>query len=76
MTAVVRYAGAALLAALLAACASKPPLKPPPTQAARPAAGCEQSDWQAQTAPVINKRLGPDVLEQYDGKDSDSSGCH
>ena len=76
MTAVLRYAAATALAAMLAACVSKPPATPPPTQAAKPAANCEESDWQAQTAPVINKRLGPDVLEQYDGNDAQNTGCH
>lgn len=61
-----RFACLALTALVSAGCSSHPNT-PPVTRAAQPTgAGCEQSDWQAQTAPVINKRLGPDVLEQYD----------
>jgi hypothetical protein len=37
---------------------------------------CGQSNWQAQTAPVINKRLGPEVLEQYDAEHPEpDQGC-
>ena len=28
--------------------------------------GCYQSAWQAETVPVISKRVGPDGLEKYD----------
>ncbi|MDD1014110.1 hypothetical protein M5G17_10490 [Pseudomonas sp. TNT2022 ID1025] len=53
-----------ILAGLLGACSSNP------EQAAQkpgaPKGGCYQSEWQAETAPVINKRLGPDGLEKYD----------
>ncbi|WP_213878489.1 hypothetical protein [Pseudomonas sp. dw_358] len=67
-----RLSGLALAVWLLAGCTSHPD-EPPVTRAAKPTgAGCEQSDWQAQTAPVINKRLGPDVLEQYD---AGQKGC-
>ncbi|WP_248795174.1 hypothetical protein [Pseudomonas sp. MWU13-2105] len=55
-----------VLAGLLVGCAGKP--KAVPAAEAAPAAdkGCYQADWQAETAPVINKRLGPDGLEKYD----------
>ena len=31
-----------------------------------PKGGCYQSEWQAETVPVISKRLGPEGLEKYD----------
>lgn len=51
-------------ALLLGACASDkaPESETPPAAKG----GCYQSQWQAETAPVINKRLGPDGLEKYD----------
>lgn len=62
----------ALAALLLAACASAPA---PAVQAAKPGAGlCGEANWQAQTAQVINKRLGPDVLDQYDAEHPEQ-GC-
>lgn len=71
-----RYAALVLLAGMLAGCADKA-VAPSATQAAKPVqGGCEQSDWQAQTAPVINKRLGPEVLEQYDAEHPEQGGCH
>ncbi|MCU1723505.1 MULTISPECIES: hypothetical protein [Pseudomonas] len=53
-----------VMSVVLSACSSTPDSAPD-----RPAAekgGCYQSEWQAETAPVINKRLGPDGLEKYD----------
>lgn len=53
-----------IVAVLLGACSSNKgggTEAPPP-----PKGGCYQSQWQAETAPVINKRLGPDGLEKYD----------
>ncbi|CAD5203302.1 hypothetical protein [Pseudomonas sp. FEN] len=52
-----------ILVGLLAGCAGKPTAGPAAERAPR---GCDQADWQAETAPVINKRLGPDGLEKYD----------
>ena len=72
---------AVVLLALLAGCASAPP-----SGAAVPAKGeagnktkgsCAQSNWQAETAPVINKRQGNEALEKYDGEEQEpGSGCH
>ncbi|MBN6989736.1 hypothetical protein JRG65_17955, partial [Pseudomonas fulva] len=31
-----------------------------------PKGGCYQSEWQAETVPVISKRVGPEGLEKYD----------
>ncbi|BBP79899.1 hypothetical protein CCU68_11245 [Pseudomonas gingeri NCPPB 3146 = LMG 5327] len=55
-----------ILAGVLGGCAGKPGAGA--TSEAAPAAGkgCDQADWQAETAPVLNKRLGPDGLEKYD----------
>lgn len=62
-----------ILAGLLGACSSNP------EQAAKPGApkgGCYQSEWQAETVPVINKRLGPDGLEKYDDEHQrQAQGC-
>ncbi|MDF0733911.1 hypothetical protein P0Y43_24840 [Pseudomonas entomophila] len=53
-----------IVAVLLGACSSggAPDAEPPQT----PQGGCYQSQWQAETVPVISKRLGPDGLEKYD----------
>ena len=53
-----------IVALLLGACASKPGADGEPSQP--PKGGCYQSQWQAETVPVINKRTGPDGLEKYD----------
>jgi hypothetical protein len=53
-----------VLVGLLGACSSNP--APEADQPDAPNGGCYQSEWQAETAPVINKRLGPDGLEKYD----------
>ncbi|WP_119146497.1 hypothetical protein [Pseudomonas reidholzensis] len=53
-----------IVAGLLGACSSGPASDAPPAQG--PQGGCYQSQWQAETVPVINKRLGPDGLEKYD----------
>lgn len=53
-----------IVACLLGACSSGPAADGEPSQAVP--GGCYQSQWQAETVPVINKRLGPDGLEKYD----------
>lgn len=70
-----------LLLVLLAGCSSAPG-----GSAAVPAKGevggkargnCAQSNWQAETAPVINKRQGNEALEKFDGEEQEAgSGCH
>lgn len=65
-----------LLAAglLLGACSSTP--DGAPQQPAKEKGGCYQSEWQAETVPVINKRLGPDGLEKYDDEHQrKAKGC-
>ncbi|MGE7994005.1 hypothetical protein ACQKPE_23885 [Pseudomonas sp. NPDC089554] len=53
-----------IVALLLGACSSG---KAPQTEApVAPQGGCYQSQWQEETVPVINKRMGPDGLEKYD----------
>ncbi|WP_449430873.1 hypothetical protein [Pseudomonas putida] len=53
-----------IMAGLLSACASGPSADADASRTAK--GGCYQSQWQAETVPVINKRLGPDGLEKYD----------
>ncbi|MDZ5604207.1 hypothetical protein SJI00_15640 [Pseudomonas sp. RP23018S] len=53
-----------LMAGLLGACASSPAPDVDSPQA--PKGGCYQSQWQAETVPVISKRLGQEGLEKYD----------
>ncbi|WP_434011792.1 hypothetical protein [Pseudomonas entomophila] len=63
-----------IVAVLLGACASNPGSDADPAQP--PKGGCYQSQWQAETAPVINKRLGPDGLEKYDDEHQrKAAGC-
>lgn len=54
-----------IAAGLLAGCSSAPEA-PSEAQGAAPDKGCYQADWQAETMPVISKRIGPDRLEKYD----------
>ena len=54
-----------IVAGSLAACGSNPKATPEPAPSA-PRNGCNQADWQAETMPVISKRIGPDGLEKYD----------
>ncbi|NBF05400.1 hypothetical protein GV819_24210 [Pseudomonas sp. Fl5BN2] len=54
-----------IAAALLAGCSSTPQAQSG-SEAGEPEKGCYQADWQAETAPVINKRLGPEGLEKYE----------
>ncbi|WP_286914160.1 MULTISPECIES: hypothetical protein [unclassified Pseudomonas] len=53
-----------IVAGLLSACSSGPTPDGDPVQA--PKGGCYQSEWQAETVPVISKRVGPEGLEKYD----------
>ena len=53
-----------MLAGLLSACAGGPASDADPAQS--PKGGCYQSEWQAETVPVISKRVGPEGLEKYD----------
>ncbi|SDV10595.1 hypothetical protein [Pseudomonas mucidolens] len=54
-----------IAAGLLAGCGSAPKAAPE-AESAEPETGCYQSEWQAETLPVISKRIGPDRLEKYD----------
>lgn len=66
-----------VLLAVLAGCSSAPgDAAGVPAQVAKPRGGCAQSEWQAQTAPVINKRQGNEALEQYASDTQEQgSGC-
>ena len=45
-------------------------------QPAKEKGGCYQSEWQAETAPVIPHRHGPDGLENYDDEHQrKAKGC-
>ncbi|MFO2462109.1 hypothetical protein OOJ96_04345 [Pseudomonas sp. 15FMM2] len=52
-------------AGLLVGCGSASKATPE-AESSAPDNGCYQSDWQAETMPVISKRIGPDRLEKYD----------
>ncbi|MCX7079520.1 MAG: hypothetical protein NTV76_09255 [Pseudomonas sp.] len=54
-----------IFAGVLAGCGSTPQAKPEPA-AVESQNGCYQADWQAETAPVINKRSGPEGLDKYE----------
>lgn len=67
-----------IAAGLLAGCGSTPSAAP---EAGNPAPGqpkksCYQADWQAETMPVINKRIGNERLEKYDAvPNGQEQGC-
>jgi hypothetical protein len=64
-----------ILAGVLGACSSTPEPAPGDKPGA-PQGGCYQSQWQAETAPVISKRTGPDGLEKYDDDHQrQATGC-
>jgi len=64
-----------IVAGLLAGCASTHRATPE-SEGGEPEKGCYQADWQAETAPVINKRLGPDGLDKYETRSgSREHGC-
>ncbi|NWA04722.1 hypothetical protein [Pseudomonas gingeri] len=65
-----------ILVAVLAGCAGKPAAGTASEVAPAAGKGCDQADWQAETAPVLNKRLGPDGLEKYDASSGTrEQGC-
>ena len=53
-----------ILAGMLSACSSSPSSDEAASRS--PKGGCYQSEWQAETVPVISKRVGPEGLEKYD----------
>lgn len=66
-----------IAAGLLAGCGSAPNAAPeagtPGVQAKK---SCYQADWQAETMPVINKRIGNERLEKYDAApNGQEQGC-
>ncbi|HDS1788640.1 hypothetical protein NPS34_06020 [Pseudomonas putida] len=61
---VVKQLPVMMLAGLLSACAGSPASDAEPAQSHK--GGCYQSEWQAETVPVIGKRVGPEGLEKYD----------
>ncbi|WP_339415309.1 MULTISPECIES: hypothetical protein [unclassified Pseudomonas] len=66
-----------IAAGLLVGCGSTPSTAPEPGKpGAQPKKSCYQADWQAETMPVINKRIGNERLEQYDSApNGQEQGC-
>ncbi|KTC12025.1 hypothetical protein AO391_19640 [Pseudomonas marginalis ICMP 9505] len=67
-----------IAAGLLAGCGSTPSAAPPPAGKPVPTQrnNCYQADWQAETMPVINKRIGNERLEKYDSApNGQEQGC-
>ncbi|UVJ43737.1 hypothetical protein NVV94_24955 [Pseudomonas sp. LS1212] len=64
-----------LIVGLIAGCASSP--EPASEKApGQPQGGCYQSEWQAETVPVINKRSGSEGLEKYEPEQQQQAhGC-
>ncbi|MHA6578191.1 hypothetical protein [Pseudomonas yamanorum] len=66
-----------IAAGLFAGCGSTPKAAPEADKpGAAPRKSCYQADWQAETMPVISKRIGPDGLEKYDSApNGQEQGC-
>lgn len=65
-----------ILVGLLAGCAGSPSASSDEPVADPEGRGCDQADWQAETAPVINKRSGPEGLDKYDARPkAQEHGC-
>ncbi len=66
-----------IAAVLLAGCSSTPSAEPEAGNAKAPLnKSCYQADWQAETMPVINKRIGNERLEKYDSApNGQEQGC-
>ena len=67
-----------IAAGLLAGCGSTPSAAPEAGKpsATQPKKSCYQADWQAETMPVINKRIGNERLEKYDAApNGQEQGC-
>ena len=66
-----------IAAGLLAGCGSTPNAAPEAgTPGAQARKSCYQADWQAETMPVINKRIGNERLEKYDAApNGQEQGC-
>ena len=64
-----------IVAGSLAACGSNPKAQPEPAPQTVEKS-CYQADWQAETMPVINKRIGNERLEKYDAApNGQEQGC-
>ncbi|WP_248730932.1 hypothetical protein [Pseudomonas sp. MWU13-2517] len=66
-----------ITAGLLVACGSPPRVASEADKADAPHKhSCYQADWQAETMPVINKRIGNERLEKYDAApNGQEQGC-
>ena len=63
-----------IVALLLGACSSKQGADSEPSQP--PKGGCYQSQWQAESIPVVGKRMGPEALERYEPEQqAQAPGC-
>ena len=60
---------------LLAGCSSAPSTSVDDGPAVNPG-GCFQSQWQAESIPVVGKRMGPEALERYEPEQqAQAPGC-
>lgn len=64
-----------LLLGVMAGCTSAPATSA--DDAVKPASGgCYQSQWQAESVPVVGKRMGAEALEKYDPEQqAKAPGC-
>lgn len=60
---------------LLAGCSSAPSTSVDDGPGVSPG-GCSQSQWQAESIPVVGKRMGPEALERYEPEQqAQAPGC-
>lgn len=71
----LKAATLALVIGLLAGCSGAPATSVDDEPAATPG-GCLQSQWQAESIPVVGKRMGPEALERYEPEQqAQAPGC-
>nr|WP_314572465.1 hypothetical protein [uncultured Pseudomonas sp.] len=71
----LKAATLALVIGLLAGCSGAPATSVDDEPAANPG-GCSQSQWQAESIPVVGKRMGPEALERYEPEQqAQAPGC-
>ncbi|MBD8756798.1 hypothetical protein [Pseudomonas coleopterorum] len=71
----LKVATLALVIGLLAGCSGAPATSVDDEPAATPG-GCSQSQWQAESIPVVGKRMGPEALERYEPEQqAQAPGC-
>jgi len=71
----LKVATLALVIGLLAGCSGAPATSVDDEPAATPG-GCSQSQWQAESIPVVGKRMGPEAVERYEPEQqAQAPGC-